>query len=464
MKLGPQTFVMVGKLDMARDLLDKRNAIYSSRPRAPMVSECVSKGYRTLFLPYGDKWRSYHRLHASVLNMRMSQTYRPIHDIESRQMLLELTKPDAGERFPFYFFRYSASLIFSLAYGIRLPKGTEPEAQAVEHIMHELNWVFLHNWLVDMMPWLNVLPKVLAPWKRIADKMHDFEKAFLSKVIAEGEGKPGWNWTKSVLASKDGKRMSRTEVGYIIGNLYEAGSDSSAVSMAVLVMAAILYPKMASKAQEELDRVVGPDRMPTFDDLDNLPFIHAIVKELLRWRPVTPGGVPHAVIEDDEYMGYRIPKGTVILPNYWALAMDPDTFEDPEQFIPERWIENPDVPVFSFGFGRRVCTGRHIAMNSLLITTARLLWAFNIGHAYEVKDGVKVQCPVDPNAYTSTFNSSPEPFKASFVPRSAKVLEVMNHEWASAEKDHLVHLEHLQIKLENAAKEEKAAEEEKATS
>lgn len=357
MQFGPQQAIMIGSIEAARDLLDKRNTIYSSRPRAPMIQECISKNLRILFLPYGDRWRAYHKLHASVLNVRVSEAYRPLHDLESRQLLLELSEADAGELFPSHFFRYSASLIYSLAYGIRLPKGVEPELKVAYQVMEELNQVFLRTWLVDILPWINVLPKALAPWKRVADRMHEFESSFLRSLVVSAEQKPGWNWCKSMLAMKESKNMPRTELGYILGVLYEAGSDTTAIALSVFVMAMILYPSVASKAQEELDRVVGPDRMPTFGDLDDLPYIHAIVKETLRWRPVIPGGIPHAVTEDDEYKGYHIPKGSMIIPNLWAMAMDEQVFKQAEHFVPERWIENPSLPLFPFGFGRRVCPG-----------------------------------------------------------------------------------------------------------
>lgn len=357
MQFGFQKAVMIGSLEAARDLLDKRSAIYSSRPRAPMIQECISRNFRILFLPYGDRWRAYHKLHASVLNVRVSDMYRPLHDLESRQLLLELSEPDAGERFAQYFFRYSASLVYSLAYGIRLARGDEPELKVADQVMHELNQVFLHTWLVDIIPWANVLPRALAPWKRTADRMHKFESNFLRGLVESAEKKPGWNWSKNMWAMKEGKNMSSIELGYILGVLYEAGSDTTAIALSVFVMAMVLYPQVARKAQDEIDRVVGPERMPTFDDLENLPYIHAIVKEVLRWRPVIPGGIPHAVTEDDEYAGYHIPKGTVIIPNLWAMAMDPQVFEHPQEFSPERWIENPDMPLFPFGFGRRVCPG-----------------------------------------------------------------------------------------------------------
>lgn len=78
-----------------------------------------------------------------------------------------------------------------------------------------------------------------------------------------------------------------------------------------------LNPSVQDKAQEELDRVVGKDRLPGFDDRDNLPYIEAIWKETLRWNTVAPLSIPHAAQQDDEIQGYHIPKGAIIIPNTW---------------------------------------------------------------------------------------------------------------------------------------------------
>lgn len=80
-----------------------------------------------------------------------------------------------------------------------------------------------------------------------------------------------------------------------------------------------LYPEVARRAQEEIDRVIGTDRLPSIDDRENLPYVDAVVKEALRWHPVAPFGVAHLTTEDDIYRGYRIPKGAMILPNIWYV-------------------------------------------------------------------------------------------------------------------------------------------------
>lgn len=86
-----------------------------------------------------------------------------------------------------------------------------------------------------------------------------------------------------------------------------------------------LYPEAQRKAQEEIDRILGPNRLPTLDDRHKLPYIDAMVKETFRWHPVGPMGVPYSVTEDEVYAGYLIPKGALILPNIWYIEHSPDT-------------------------------------------------------------------------------------------------------------------------------------------
>jgi len=102
-----------------------------------------------------------------------------------------------------------------------------------------------------------------------------------------------------------------------INNLLIAGSDTTAATNASFVLAMTMHPETQKKAQEELDRVIGPDRLPTWEDRDQLPYIDAILKETLRWNTATPLGVPHAVIQDDVYESMLIPGGATVIPNIW---------------------------------------------------------------------------------------------------------------------------------------------------
>ena len=88
-------------------------------------------------------------------------------------------------------------------------------------------------------------------------------------------------------------------------------------ALMTLVLAMLMHPDVQKKAQEELDIIVGPDRLPQSDDRPSLPYIEAMVREGFRWQPVGPLGVPHISVADDEYRGYSIPKGTPVLANTW---------------------------------------------------------------------------------------------------------------------------------------------------
>lgn len=135
----------------------------------------------------------------------------------------------------------------------------------------------------------------------------------------------------------------------------------------------MLYPNIQAKAQEELDRVVGRKRLPDFSDEEDLPYIRAICFELLRWNPITPIGVPHRNIEEDEYRGMLIPMGSSVITNIWcvmisikcllqpklvvrAMLNNKDVYgpQDVTKFEPERFLrEGIKDPYATFGFGRR---------------------------------------------------------------------------------------------------------------
>lgn len=235
--------------------------------------------------------------------------------------------------------------------------------------------------------------------------------------------------------------MTELELAYSVGVLADAGLDTTSVQMRVFTLAALAYPDFVRKAQKELDEVVGPDRLPTLDDKKNLPYIVAIVEEQFRWRSIVLGGIPHATMQEDTYMGYRIPKGATVVGLHWAMSLDEKVFDRPMEFLPERWLEekkpeNTDQQeqcfVNFFGYGRRICTGRHIARNSIFLLIARLLWGYNIKHAVD-RDGKRIE--VDDMAFTSGFASSPLPFEAVFEPRSEHAKAVIEREWETAEKD-----------------------------
>jgi cytochrome P450 len=161
-----------------------------------------------------------------------------------------------------------------------------------------------------------------------------------------------------------------------------AGAETTSAVMAWWMLAMTIYPDVQARAQAELDAVIGRDRLPTFADFDKLPYIQAMTKEALRWRPVDPIGLPHRSSEDDWYEGHYIPKGSIVIANVWALHRDRDAYgADADHFNPARHLDDngqlapgpPDAAAeghFTYGFGRRVGTYR--SMESVLYAHSRL--------------------------------------------------------------------------------------------
>ena len=175
---------------------------------------------------------------------------------------------------------------------------------------------------------------------------------------------------------------------------------------------------MQRKAQAEIDSVVKTTRLPTLADRKHLPYIDAIVKEVLRWHPVAPTGLPHTTTKDDTYDRYMIPKGAILLPNVWMMLHDPSVYHNPGAFKPERFLgPKPELDPhnLSFGFGRRVCPGRLLADETLFLAIADSLAVFNIKKV--VEDGVETD-PV--GNFMPGVISHPEPFQCDIKARSAK--------------------------------------------
>ena len=191
----------------------------------------------------------------------------------------------------------------------------------------------------------------------------------------------------------------------------------SVSTMSTFFLAMTLNPSVQARAQEEIDRVIGTHRFPSFSDRDNLPYVEAVIKEAFRWHPVGPMGLPHVATEDGVCSGYLIPKGALVVPNIRLYTHDNAIYADPESFNPSRFLTTPpprDPRDYIFGFGRRVCPGKLLADFSVWLTVATSLAAF------DVRKGVGAEIGERTAQFMPGIISHPYPFKADIRPRSAK--------------------------------------------
>ncbi|KAF5566608.1 oxidoreductase [Fusarium napiforme] len=301
--------------------------------------------------------------------------------------------------------------------------------------------------LLDLVPALRRIPDFLMPIKKEGHKIHErelslFRRLYLAakKGLEDGSAKPCVCVDLVKLQKEEG--FSDTFASYLSGSLLQAGSETTASILIGFVQAMVIFPDVAKTAQGELDRVCE-NRLPSLDDMPDLSYIHACMKESLRWMPGFMLGIPHATAQHDSYLGYHIPKGTTVIINVWAIHNDPKRHSSPRQFDPMRYINdqqtsieaanNPDPTRrdhYVFGAGRRRCQGMHIADRSLFLAIARLLWAFDFDRVVSSETGRGI-IP-DADDVTEGIMSIPSPFPVRIVPRSTKRAEAVSSAWSQA--------------------------------
>lgn len=434
------TIVIVNSLDTATELLAKRSSIYSDRPELPMLNDekLVGWGSNTGNIRYGDNWRTQRRLTHSVLHKKASEDLWPVMVKQTRLALQRLI--DHPENFTEEFRRMSGSTLLSSVYGYEVSSSCDELVKVVENAVHRISEAALSgNFYVNTIVWMKYIPAWMpgAGWKRTANAWR--------KEVKEMVNVP-YNWAKDQIAegtaphsilkqmlgqSKDGESHSEAarqhmeeRIRWATATLFAAGTDTSVATVIVFVLAMVLHPEVQAKAQAEIDALLGDGRLPEMSDRESLPYVCCIVKEVLRWWPAFPLGVPHACTQDDVYRGYFIPKGSTIIGNTWAICNDPSIYPNPEQFYPDRFLDPtvPSAPVF--GYGRRSCQGIHFAESTLFITMCTLLMVFNITPARdEFGNEVLPEVRKGPNLLISY----PLPFKCSITPRSHKHEALLRH-------------------------------------
>jgi len=295
-----------------------------------------------------------------------------------------------------------------------------------------LGYLFL-----DLLPWLQYLPEWF-PGARFQTKAKESRTltsiyrnelySLTKKKLSEGTATECMTTIfLSETSFESGVVKDEKEFTDVAATVFLAGSDTTFTTLMCLFLALLKYPEVQRRAQKEIDRVVGSDRLPSFEDREQLPYIRAILSEVLRWKVIAPMAIPHYATQDDEYRGYHIPAGTIVIPNVWAIAGDRDTYPEPLEFIPERWLPDGShvnsirPEEFVFGYGRRICPGQVWAEHLLFICAASLLAAFNIERAMDVNGKL---IPLNEQMKSDTVRSL-GPSKCKITPRSPKIVALI---------------------------------------
>jgi len=397
-----------------------------------MIHELMACTWNFGLNPYGDSWRAHRRTFQSEFNIRVGSLHHAQQTQGAHGLLARLL--EGSDQWPKHLRQHIGATILDIAYGLKaLPENDPTVKFAEDFISLVLPAAIPGRFLVEAAPMLKYVPAwvpgasfqlAAQRGKPVAKNLAEIPFNQVKREMADGTAQPSFtlNCLQRIDFSGD-VEFQETVIKGCAAVMFGAGADTTVSTLSTFILAMMKHPEVQTKAQLELDRVLGSGRLPSFGDEASLPYISAIVKECLRWEVVTPIGVPHLSTKDDEYRGYHIPAGTVVIANSWAILNDERMYPDPFTFNPDRFMKDgnldPSVrdPEAAFGFGRRICPGRHMARDTIWINIGCILACFNVEKPLDA-DGNAFEPSVK---YISQLLRHPEPFECRIKPRSKYV-------------------------------------------
>ncbi|KAJ8079586.1 hypothetical protein PM082_011173 [Marasmius tenuissimus] len=318
------SIIVLDSVKAAEELVEKRSAIYSSRPQSIMMNEFLGQERNFGLMEYGEEWRVRRRLFDQMFNPTASKRYHPRLAVATRALLKNLCEnPDNLHG---HIRHHAASIILSIAYGIEILPENDPHISLTEEAMRLVTAALLPGaHLVENIPTLKYVPEWFpgAGWKRRAREIKRLAMAMVVKPFEAAseniaKGTSSFSFASScyqIFQETHDPAYHESLVLDVAGTMYQGGADTTVSTLNTFFLAMMANPEAQRKGQQEIDRVIPAGHLPDFSDYDLLPYVAAIVKETLRWQPVLPLGIPHRSDAEDVYRGYRIPAGSIVLSN-----------------------------------------------------------------------------------------------------------------------------------------------------
>ncbi|KAK4609167.1 Cytochrome P450 monooxygenase [Fulvia fulva] len=452
-KLGPHTQYMVNTDIAVKQIFDKPAGVSANRPAWLVSSHHMCNDWNVLLINADTpRWKHQRRVtQGNVGSIPRADAGLPFLHYETLKFMHEVvndsTIRSSGPALWNSIMRYTYSAFSTQMLGFDVPKSTDPaigyiHGTGIAQILGTLPGAHL----VEVLPFLDYLPLFLKPWERAGRERFRRDLAWsvnklrrMKKASVDGVAVTESLLYKVVEDEKSLGFPSEEEGAYFCLMLTIGAADTSQISTWSFIEAMMEYPEVQEKARHEVDKVVG-DRIPEFADYESIPYVRCLVKETWRWRPPVGLGHPHVTTDDIVYDGMRIPKGSHIHLNGYALQHDPARHPQPDNFIPERFegdmtsvmqsINSSDVQKrdhFAFGAGRRICPGYDVAERSLAVAIMRLLWAC------EIKPSPDAKLPLNIANWRGDFPGLPgSKMPVMMVPRSDEKVRLINEAFQSA--------------------------------
>jgi len=399
LKLGTTDTVVVSSSKIAEACLKTNDLNFSIRPGSSIAKYFGYDSNDLVSAPYGPRWRMMRKVcNLHLFAGKALDDLQPVREAEVQMLVKSILEHERQEKaVPVKFGELlnvcTANILGQILLSKRVfdsqgSKASEFREMVVEGF--DLAGKFIIGDFVPSLAWLD-LQGVRTKMK----KLHNRFDEFLTKMIKErqsasfnGGGKGDFLsmlWALRNDADGEGGKLTNDDIKGLLLTMFLAGTDTTSITVEWAMAELIRHPKMMRRCQEELDSVVkGEQRMLKESDLQNLPYLQAVVKETLRLHPSFPLLVPRMALEACEIEGYYIPKNARLIVNAWGIQRDLDVWERPLEFDPDRFVGSSvdvrgnDFQVIPFGSGRRICAGMSMGLRIVQLMLATLLHSFDL--------------------------------------------------------------------------------------
>ncbi|KAI3504571.1 hypothetical protein L1887_26149 [Cichorium endivia] len=411
-RLGTVPVLVASSVEVAREIMKTHDLIFSNRPKSNIVSKLSYGSKDIAFSQYGEYWRQIKSI--AVLHLLTNKRVQSYRQVREDEMALTIERiREAHESVV-----NLSELLISLTNNIvcRVALGRTYEGKNFKGLLERFLELLGSFSVGSYIPWLTWVDRLSGLERRADEVAKEFDE-FLDGVIKEHINKKevGVETQDFVDILLEIERDNSTEftlerdaIKAIILDVFSAGTDTTFTHLEWAISELLCHPQTMKRLQQEA-REIGQGRsMITEDDLDNMPYLKAVLKETLRLHAPVPLLVPRESTQDVKLLGYDITAGTQVLINAWAIGRDCSTWEEPDTFRPERFMGSPidykglHFEFIPFGAGRRRCPAIQFAMRINELVLANLVYKFdfalNGGEHLDMSESIGLtvhkKCPI----------------------------------------------------------------------
>ncbi|KAK6145203.1 hypothetical protein DH2020_022023 [Rehmannia glutinosa] len=400
LRMGQRNLVVVSSPDLAKDVLHTQGVEFGSRTRNVVFDIFTGKGQDMVFTVYGEHWRKMRRIMTvPFFTNKVVQRNRLGWEAEASAVVEDVKKNPEAATNGIVLRRRLQLMMYNNMYRIMFDRRFESEddplflkLKALNGERSRLAQSFEYNY-GDFIPILRpFLRGYLKICKEVKEKrLQLFKDYFVDERKKLASTKATDNDSLKcaidhILEAQQKGEINEDNVLYIVENINVAAIETTLWSIEWGIAELVNHPEIQKKLRDEMDTILGPGVQITEPDTYKLPYLQAVIKETLRLRMAIPLLVPHMNLHDAKLGGYDIPAESKILVNAWWLANNPANWKMPEEFRPERFLEEEskveangnDFRYLPFGVGRRSCPGIILALPILGITLGRLVQNFEL--------------------------------------------------------------------------------------